>query len=89
MKLDADRTRKEPPLIPDVIEREPGAGDAGEGWGGQSNGRDGAGDWLFGPRNVGGGRVHVYGCSPGCLLISLIVSVIASLVLTFLLNVVF
>jgi hypothetical protein len=30
---------------------------------------------LFGPRAFGGGRVHVYGCSPGCLLWSIALSV--------------
>jgi hypothetical protein len=37
----------------------------------------------FGPREFRNGRVHVYGCSPGCLLLSLAVSVL----LTILLNV--
>lgn len=37
---------------------------------------------LFRPREVAGGRVQVYGCSPGCLL----VSIVASIVLTVLLN---
>ena len=39
---------------------------------------------LFGGRSYGAGRVRVYGCSPGCLLISLL----ASAVLTLLVNVV-
>ena len=39
----------------------------------------------FGPRTFAGGRVRVYGCSPGCLLTSLLVS----LFLTLLLNVIF
>jgi hypothetical protein len=34
--------------------------------------------------SVGGGRVQVYGCSPGCLLVSLVLSV----ALTILVNVV-
>jgi hypothetical protein len=38
---------------------------------------------LFGPRSYKGGRVQVWGCSPGCLLLSVVVSV----VLTILLNV--
>ncbi|MBD0290421.1 MAG: hypothetical protein ICV74_04120 [Thermoleophilia bacterium] len=37
---------------------------------------------LFGGRELGSGRVRVYGCSPGCLAISLL----ASLLLTILLN---
>ncbi|HUG13825.1 MAG TPA: hypothetical protein VMM78_02310 [Thermomicrobiales bacterium] len=40
-------------------------------------------DRFFGPRSFGGGRVQVFGCSPGCLLLSLMVSI----VLTVLLNV--
>ena len=38
---------------------------------------------LFAPRSFGGGRVQVWGCSPGCLVVSLI----ASVLLTILLNV--
>jgi ribose/xylose/arabinose/galactoside ABC-type transport system permease subunit len=37
---------------------------------------------VFGGRSFGGGRVRVYGCSPGCLLMSLL----ASLLLTIILN---
>jgi hypothetical protein len=37
----------------------------------------------FAPKTYSAGRVRVYGCSPGCLLISLVVSVL----LTILLNV--
>jgi hypothetical protein len=37
---------------------------------------------LFGPREFRGSRVQVYGCSPGCLLLS----ILASIVLTVLLN---
>ena len=37
---------------------------------------------MFGPRSFGGGRVQVWGCSPGCL----IVSIVGSLLLTFILN---
>ncbi len=39
---------------------------------------------AFGPKTFAGGRVRVYGCSPGCLLTSLLVS----LFLTLLLNVI-
>jgi hypothetical protein len=42
-----------------------------------------AGRGPFGPRELRDGRVRVYGCSPGCLLLSLAVSVL----LTILLNV--
>jgi hypothetical protein len=34
---------------------------------------------LFSPREYRGGRVKVYGCSPGCLLVSLAVSVLVTL----------
>ena len=37
---------------------------------------------LFAPRSFGGGRVQLWGCSPGCL----IVSIVGSLLLTLLLN---
>ena len=37
------------------------------------------------PREFAGGRVRVYGCSPGCLIASLVVSII----LTLLLNAIF
>ena len=40
---------------------------------------------MFGPRSFGGGRIQVWGCSPGCLVVSLI----ASVVLTLLLNAIF
>ena len=35
---------------------------------------------MFEPKEFKGGRVKVYGCSPGCLLVSLAVSVILTLV---------
>jgi hypothetical protein len=38
---------------------------------------------LFGPRTSRDGRVKVYGCSPGCLVVSLVLS----LALTILVNV--
>jgi hypothetical protein len=34
---------------------------------------------FFSPREFKGGRVKVYGCSPGCLLVSLAVSVLLTL----------
>jgi hypothetical protein len=34
---------------------------------------------LFSPREYKGGRIKVYGCSPGCLLVSLAVSVLLTL----------
>ena len=40
---------------------------------------------MFGPRSFGNGRIQVWGCSPGCLIASLV----ASVVLTLLLNAMF
>ncbi len=41
---------------------------------------------LFQPRSFRDGRVQVYGCSPGCLLLSLLVSVILTIILNVILN---
>lgn len=41
---------------------------------------------LFGPRTFRDGRVQVYGCSPGCLLMSLLFSVILTIILNLILN---
>ena len=41
---------------------------------------------LFGPRSFRDGKVQMYGCSPGCLILSLLVSVILTIVLNVLLN---
>lgn len=41
---------------------------------------------LFGPRSFRDGRVQVYGCSPGCLLMSLLFSIILTIVLNVVLN---
>ena len=41
---------------------------------------------LFQPRSVAGGRVQVFGCSPGCLIVSLVVSVILTILLNVMLN---
>ena len=35
---------------------------------------------LFSPREYKGGRVKVYGCSPGCLAVSLGISLVLTLV---------
>ena len=48
--------------------------------------REGIGGWLFGPRSFRGGRVQVYGCSPGCIILSCVVSLVVSVLLTLLLN---
>jgi len=34
---------------------------------------------MFSPKESKGGRVRVYGCSPGCLLVSLAVSLFLTL----------
>ena len=34
---------------------------------------------MFEPRESKGGRVRVYGCSPGCLLVSIVLSVFLTL----------
>ena len=43
-------------------------------------GRSGFGP-VFGPRSFGNGRVQVWGCSPGCLVTSLLISVVLTLLL--------
>ena len=43
-------------------------------------GRAGLGP-MFGPRTHGNGRIQVWGCSPGCLITSLIASVLLTLLL--------
>lgn len=42
--------------------------------------------WLFGPWDVGGGRVQIWGCSPGCLLLSLLVSIVLTILLNLLIR---
>jgi hypothetical protein len=34
---------------------------------------------MFEPKEFKGGRVKVYGCSPGCLLVSIVVSLVLTL----------
>lgn len=41
---------------------------------------------LFGPMELGDGRFQVWGCSPGCLLVSIAVSIILTVVLNLILN---
>ena len=36
---------------------------------------------VFEPKGFKGGRVKVYGCSPGCLLVSIVLSVFLTLAL--------
>jgi hypothetical protein len=40
----------------------------------------------FGPRSYRGGRIQVFGCSPGCLLISLLGSLVLTVALNLLLR---
>jgi hypothetical protein len=42
-------------------------------------------DW-FGPRSYRGGRVRVYGCSPGCLIVSLLLSLFVTLAVNLLIR---
>jgi hypothetical protein len=41
---------------------------------------------VFGERSYRGGRVRVYGCSPGCLLVSLLASIVLTIVLNLLIR---
>ena len=41
---------------------------------------------MFKPREYKGGRVKVYGCSPGCLLVSIGLSVFLTIVLNLLIR---
>ena len=34
---------------------------------------------MFEPKEFNGGRVKVYGCSPGCLLVSIVLSIFLTL----------
>ena len=45
--------------------------------------------WLFGPIELRGGQIQVYGCSPGCILLMLLVSAILTILLNLLLNWIF
>ena len=79
------------PLVPEIVE--PGGGDpfSQEPFGPGSAQYSGTPSTRtpFGGRDFTGGRLRVYGCSPGCLLTSLLVSIILSLMLTLLLNAIF
>lgn len=67
---------------PHAFAEPPGSDPYGE----RRSGSGRMGSFLFGPREFGGGRVRVYGCSPGCIVVSLVVSLILSVLLTALLN---
>lgn len=36
---------------------------------------------MFKPRSYRGGRVQVFGCSPGCLVVSLVLSILLTLLI--------
>lgn len=74
----------ERPLIPEVLDAPPGndvggGGPVGGSYGGGPFG-GGPGD-AFAPREFAGGRVRVYGCSPGCLIASILISLFLTLLL--------
>ena len=81
----ADVTER--PLTPEVLDAPPGndigGGPIGGPFGGGPFGGDPGGP--FAPREFAGGRVRLYGCSPGCL----IASILISLFLTIFLNAIF
>lgn len=80
----SERERAES-LIPDVLE--PGEEDRSRPGGGVPFGGGPGG--MFESRSFGGGRVQVYGCSPGCIILSIVISVALSVILTLLLNLIF
>ena len=72
-RVEVGRAKPSAPLTPDVLE--PGPRDEPQ-MGAPFGERD-----PFGPRTFAGGRVRLYGCSPGCLLASVLVSLILTLLL--------
>ena len=60
-----------------------GAGPLGRGG---RDGRQGLGGGLFGPATFRGGNVRVYGCAPGCLIVSLLLSVFLTILLNLLIR---
>ena len=71
------REAQEESLTPENAGSAPG--DPSMGW--EMAGQGGGGGGLFAPRTFGGDRVRLYGCSPGCLLVSVLVSLILTLLL--------
>ena len=65
------------PLTPEIVQPGMDEGPRGPSYGGPFGG----GADPFAPTSLAGGRVRVYGCSPGCLIISLVVSLILTLLL--------
>lgn len=43
--------------------------------------------YLFGGRSYRGGRLRVYGCAPGCLVVSIVVSVLLTILVNLLIRV--
>lgn len=41
---------------------------------------------MFSPREYRGGRVKVYGCSPGCLVLSLLLSAVLTILVNLLIR---
>jgi hypothetical protein len=82
-RIEVGRPTSPPAVPPDVL---PGEGEAPEqAWHPSSDLPDHDPRNVFAPRTFGGGRIRVYGCTPGCLLLS----VLASLILMFMLRVLF
>jgi len=81
------RRPRSAPLVPEIVEH--GPSDDMPGCESRAPYGNRGRSALFGPQTFGGGRVRVYGCSPGCLLVSVAVSVIVSILLTLLLNAIF
>lgn len=82
---ETDPSRRETsaePLIPEVLDADEHERSAGGRYRAPLEGGP------FGPRRFGG-RVLVYGCSPGCILTSILVSILLSVILTLLLNAIF
>ena len=63
--------------------RRRGLGDGFFGPGGRGRRRGGG---LFGPATFRGGNVRVYGCAPGCLLVSLALSIFLTILLNLLIR---
>ena len=54
--------------------------------GGDRRRRRGVESTLFGPSSFRGGRVQVFGCAPGCLLVSLLVSIVLTILVNLLIR---
>jgi hypothetical protein len=44
---------------------------------------------FFGPTELRGGQVQVYGCSPGCILLSIVISIMLTIAINLLLRWIF